>query len=83
MARDPLDGKEMLSELIDDIVTNMTGPQFAALVERTGHTEIDPKQAAAEALAARVNSGNLVPEGATTSDVLAALRRRNGKGWGK
>lgn len=77
---DPLEGKEILAELLDDIVTNMTKPQFDALVARTGHAEIDAKQQAADAIAERVRHGNLVPEGATFGEVAAALRRR---GWGK
>lgn len=75
MARDPLDGKELLSELIDDIVTNMTKPQFDALVERTGHAEVDPKEAAAAALSQLVKHGNINANELTPAQVLAKLQR--------
>lgn len=80
MADDPLDGKEVLTGLIEGVLSDMTGKQFAALAERTGHVEVDPKEAAAQALAERVRAGNLVPDGATFGQVTAALRRR---GFGK
>lgn len=78
MARDPLDdGKEsVLTELIEGVLSDMSGKQFAALTERVGHANTDPKQEAAEALSQLVKHGNINANELTPAQVLAKLQRR-------
>lgn len=76
MASDPLDGKEVLSELIEGVLADMSGKQFAELAERVGHANVDPKEEAAQALSALVRNGNINASQLTPAQVLAKLQRR-------
>lgn len=76
MSDDDQEPAATMGDVFDAVIGGMTKEQFEQLKQRTGHAEIDAKQAAADAISQRVKHGNLVPEGATTQQVAQALRRR-------
>jgi len=68
--------KVSLGAVLDGIVGSMDAEQFKQLAERTGHTEADPKRAAAEAISNLVRHGNIAANETTPAQVLGKIQRR-------
>jgi len=65
-----------MGDVFNAVIGGMSKQQFQQLAERTGHTEADPKEAAAQALSELVRHGNIAANELTTNQIAAKLHRR-------
>jgi uncharacterized protein YcfJ len=65
-----------MGDVFNAVIGGMSKEQFQQLAARTGHTEVPPKQKAAEALAGLVRQGNIDANNLTPAQVLRKIQRR-------